>query len=547
MRLSSIRSKSNRKIIERYLEKRTRRGLIAITKLSCIHQTGTRYMAMHLANAISYITDGEKTQGGLLVGSHNCNTDTALQEMLATKRKYGKMDKRQGYHFIISFKKQEVRPETAMEITQKFVEQFLGDDFQCLYATHDNTQHVHSHILFNSVSWRTGRKYRYEKGDWARKIQPIVNELCREYGLSIQDIEIGTEKEPKKWDKTKQAIFKWNHQISLDVEDSIYFANDYNSFLKLMELKGYEIKQKDGETYLKPMGEKRYIRFTDISGYFTKEAIETRIEKGIRQEINRYENRTPGIIRCRKNYRKYIPLTSYQKAFLAKMYRTGQLKKKPYSQMWRYKEEAARFERLQSQYLYLCRHSIRSVEELKDRKEYLTIRMDILNEKRHQIYKKRYPYKPALAQFKIIEENETRASYYKRGSIFFAPNYEKWKEAVEALTQMGYTAGQVTEIKEVFRTELASVAKARRELKKEETLIDSIFNEKSRVQAIEITALKTEAVYREQEREIPVMRKGGDAEKTAFIETKIPAHTDADYLEKQPAYKEKQKQPEQAR
>ena len=41
-------------------------------------------MAMHLANAISYITDEEKTQRGALVGSHNCNADTALQEMLAT-------------------------------------------------------------------------------------------------------------------------------------------------------------------------------------------------------------------------------------------------------------------------------------------------------------------------------------------------------------------------------------------------------------------------------------------------------------------------------
>ena len=183
---------------------------------------------MHLANAISYITDEEKTQDGTLVGSHNCNVDTALQEMLATKRKFGKTDKRQGYHFIISFKKQEVRPETAMGITQKFVERYFGDNFQCLYATHDNTEHVHSHILFNSVSWRTGRKYRYEKGDWAREIQPIVNELCKEYGLSIQDIEIGIkEKEPKKWDKTKQGIFKWNHQISLDVEDSISFANNY--------------------------------------------------------------------------------------------------------------------------------------------------------------------------------------------------------------------------------------------------------------------------------------------------------------------------------
>ena len=387
---------------------------IAITKLSCIHQTGKRYMAMHLANAISYITDGEKTQDGALVGSHNCSVDTALQEMLSVKRKYGKTDKRQGYHFIISFKKQEVRPETAMEITQRFVEKYFGDDFQCLYATHDNTEHVHSHILFNSVSWRTGRKYRYEKGDWAKEIQPIVNELCKEYGLSIQDIEVGTEeKTPKKWDKTKQGIFKWNRQISLDVEDSISFANSYENFLKLMELKGYGINRQSEETYLKPMGEKRFIRLTDISAYYAKEAIESQIEKGVQHKGSKTENRTPRIVRCRKNYRKYVPPTLYQKAFFAKMYRTGQLKRKPYSQMWRYKGEAARFEKLQSQYLYLCRHNVCSADDLKMRRDTLDTRIKNLDEERHQIYKWRYPHKQALALLKTIEENETRASYYK--------------------------------------------------------------------------------------------------------------------------------------
>ena len=379
-------------------------------------------MAMHLANAISYITDGEKTQEGALVGSHNCNVDTALQEMISVKRKYGKLDKRQGYHFIISFKKQEVKPETAMEITQKFVEKYFGDDFQCLYATHDNTDHVHSHILFNSVSWRTGKKYRYEKGDWAKEIQPIVNDLCKEYGLSIQDIEVGAEEKPlKKWDKTKQGIFKWNRQIRLDVEDSISFANSYENFLKLMELKKYEIKQKSGEVYLKPMGEKRFILLTDISAYYTKESIESQIEKGVQHKSGRTGNCAPRIVRCRKNYKKYFPPTQYQNAFFAKMYRTGQLKRKPYSQMWRYKEEAVRFEKLQSQYLYLCRHNVRSADDLKIRRDILDTQIKNLDEERHQIYKWRYPYKPALALLKTIEENETRASYYKEGSIFYAP------------------------------------------------------------------------------------------------------------------------------
>ena len=507
-------------------------------------------MAMHLANAISYITDEEKTQGGALVGSHNCNTDTALQEMIATKRKFGKTDKRQGYHFIISFKKQEVRPETALEITQKFVERYFGDNLQCLYATHDNTEHVHSHILFNSVSWRTGKKYRYERGDWAREIQPIVNELCKEYSLSIQDIEVGTEeKSLKKWDKTKQGIFKWNHQISLDVEDFISFADNYENFLKFMEQKGYEIQQKNGVTYLKPMGEKRFIRLTDISPHYTREMVENQIEKDNRHKTIRSENRTPRIVRCRKNYKRYIPLSPYQKAFCAKMYRTGQLKRKPYSQMWRYREESVRFEKLQSQYLYLCRNNIRSAKELENQKKDISIRMDSLDEQRHQIYKRRYPHKPALALLKIIEENEIRASYYKKGSSVYAANYEKWMESSVILIQKGYTVSQITEMKETYQRELAEVTKIKRELKKEANLIDEILFEKNRVQVIEkavptIAAKETNTLQEEIIEEKKILYKGGDAEKA---ESEITAHTDTEYLDNQPVQNKEQNQPIQVR
>lgn len=46
--------------------------------------------------------------------------------------------------------------------------------------------------------------------------------------------------------------------------------------------------------------------------------------------------------------------------------------------------------------------------------------MDGLDDARHQIYKRRYPYRRVLALLKIIEENETRASYY-REEAFFMP------------------------------------------------------------------------------------------------------------------------------
>ena len=131
---------------------------------------------------------------------------------------------------------------------------------------------------------------------------------------------------------------------------------------------------------------------------------------------------------------------------------------------------------------------------------------------------------------------------------FYAPYYEKWKEAAEALIQNGYTIGQITEIKESFQTELAAVAKAKRELKKEENLINGILSERSRVQVMDITAPEAPSKVQESAKESDTaqkeifMGKGGDAEKTELIQAEIPAHT-----EKQPAYNEKQKQPEQAR
>ena len=326
------------------------------------------------------------------------------------------------------------------------------------------------------------------------------------------------------------------------MEDSISFANSYEDFLKLMEIKGYGINQNNGKTFLKPMGGRRFIALTDISEHYAKEFIEGQIERGVQHKSGRTGNYTLRIVGCRKNYRKYMPPTPYQKAFFAKMYRTGQLKRKPYSQMWRYKEEAARFEKLQSQYLYLCKHGIRSAGDLKERADSLNTQMKNLDEERHQIYKWRYPHKPALALLKIIEENEARASYYREGSIFYAPYYEKWKEAVEALAEKGYTTGQILEMKENVQKQLASVAKSKKELKKEENLIDSILYGESREQVIEKILPEPEKT-----------RKGGDAEKEEFSEIENPeaenkpAQTDAVHMEKQPASNGKYEQPEQAR
>ncbi len=192
--------------------------------------------------------------------------------------------------------------------------------------------------------------------------------------------------------------------------------------------------------------------------------------------------------------------------------------------------------------------------------------MKNLDEERHQIYKWRYPHKLALALLKTIEENETSASYYKEGSIFYAPYYEKWKKAVETLAEKGYTVAQLLEMKETVQNQLASVAKSKKEIKKEENLINSILYGESRTQMIErampepevprtsdIPEQNTkEADIPEKEVEIENPRKWDGAEKEGFpeignIETENKeAQTGIAHMEKQPAQNEKQEQPEQA-
>ena len=122
----------------------------------------------------------------------------ALEQMLDTKRHFGKLDKRQGYHFIISFEEEEVTEDTAFELIGKFVKEYLGPDFEAVYAIHNDTDHIHGHIIFNSVRCTNGYKYDYPKGEWEYRIQPLVNRLCEEYGLSTLDMEEVREKRKRK-------------------------------------------------------------------------------------------------------------------------------------------------------------------------------------------------------------------------------------------------------------------------------------------------------------------------------------------------------------
>ena len=114
----------------------------------------------------------------------NCLKEIALQQMILTKKRYGKNDQYIAWHGYQSFSVDEIEPELAHEIGVKLAREMWGDRFQILVTTHLDKDHIHNHFCFNSVSFRDGKKYNYSKSE-IQRLRDCSDRLCREYGLSV--------------------------------------------------------------------------------------------------------------------------------------------------------------------------------------------------------------------------------------------------------------------------------------------------------------------------------------------------------------------------
>ena len=444
---------------------------MAISKILNMKDCGGHFHGKHLKRSLDYVMNPEKTQDGRLVGAINCQADAAFEQMKETKRKFGKVDKRQGYHIILSFKENEVNPDTAFEITQRFVEEYLGNSYEAVYVVHDNTEHVHSHIVFNSVSFVDGKKYRYEKGDWAKYIQPITNRLCEEYGLSIIDVDDGSKEKQhesyKDWSEYREGSFVWADMIKRDLDACILQAGDYQQFLDLLSDKGYTIKQ---GKYLavKPLGMTRFRRCKTLGDMYSDEAIRERISN---EDISFYREKQeeikPVLIKCKvKRYRK-AKMSGLQKQYYAKLYRIGKLKKRPYSQVWKYKDDIRRMHKLQEEYLFLVNHDINSVEELVSVVSSLTDKRKEVSAEKSRIYKARERNRELFDTADEMQELKPAEQSYIQGDEFFEDEHIKWEMLNQKLLSQGYTLDEVEALRKHYKEEYSQACAKERAVFKE--------------------------------------------------------------------------------
>ena len=141
-----------------------------------------------LAAALHYIGNERKTappHADRLRTGINCTVETAYAEMQATKRRWDKCGGILGYHIIHSYAPGEVTPQEAHAAGVEFARRLLGERYEAVVATHLDREHLHCHIVFNSVSLVDGSKYRSDFKSYFGTLRGTSNAVSRERGLSV--------------------------------------------------------------------------------------------------------------------------------------------------------------------------------------------------------------------------------------------------------------------------------------------------------------------------------------------------------------------------
>ena len=331
---------------------------MAITKILNIKESEGRNPTSHLKNALEYIQNPDKTEECVLVGGINCLPDTAFEQMEETKNIFHKTGKRQGYHVIISFSPEEkVTAEQAMYVLEHFAKDVLGDDYEAVYAVHTDREHMHGHLIWNSVSMTTGKKYNSPKGNWKNHLQPITNKYCDELGLSIMPAEYS--RNPKNISRDK-----WEKEMSMkdiilrDAKMCAYAAGNVEHFKYLMKRLGYVFK-KDAWMEVQAPGFRYYHKLAKLDEMFSEDMLRHYVDMPWMAKPYFYSSDIRGLHRAK--------LSPFQKKFYAKLYRLRVVEQKRFVVGGaKYAEDLKRFHQLQDEYLLLVNNDIKSIVELVD-------------------------------------------------------------------------------------------------------------------------------------------------------------------------------------
>ena len=333
-----------------------------------------------LEAAIDYALNRAKTETTCFETAINCDRETVYADMMATKERWGKRErKRKGYHIIQSFAPGEVTPEEAHAVGVEFAQRLLGEHYEVIVTTHLDRAHLHNHIVMNSVSFVDGYMYRDSMTDYYQGIRGTSDNICREHGLSVIEPD-GKGRQYSEWNAQQSSKPTIRESIRQEVDLILQKSYTYKTFLRELERRGYVVKTAPQvkHTAIRPPGSGRFIRLDSLGEGYTEADLKAKLE-GIRSgEVQPTAPRHPPLCpylppgrryRVRGSLPRHKPkkLTGFQALCFKYLYLLREIKGgRPRTKRTAFvmRQEIIKFERYQRQFLYLHENCIETASQL---------------------------------------------------------------------------------------------------------------------------------------------------------------------------------------
>ena len=339
-----------------------------------------------LGNAVDYICNPVKAGFQTAI---NCTLDNAFLQMQATKQRWDKYGGILGYHIVHSYAPGEVTPEQAHEAGVEFARRLLGDKYEAVVCTHTDRDHLHCHIVFNSVSFLDGKKYRSDFKSYFHDLRNTSNAVSREYGFSVIDSS-GKGKHYSEWNAERTGKTTVRDLIRHDIDAALAGSLTYDTFLETLRRQGYSVKRspKVKHTAICPPGGQRFIRLDSLGDGYTEADLMQRLNEQRHEPESSPVFFAPKQYKIHKRPRRYPPVKrgSFRALYLYYLYLLSPRKQKPQKIPFETRAEIRRAKQYRQQFFLLQKYHIDTKPELDMLSDALSNEMQILVERRKELY-----------------------------------------------------------------------------------------------------------------------------------------------------------------
>lgn len=395
--------------------------------------TAKEYLDEDLYAAIRYVENDDKTDQTMFVSGINCSKHNAYNEMIAVKRRFGERGKNIAYHGFQSFAPGEVTPEEAHSIGKETARKMWGAKYQVVVTTHLNTENIHNHFVVNSVSFKTGRKFRNGIGDRI-ELRKISDAICAERNKSvIQGNKFFSNK--KAYWVEKSGKLTHRDMLRKDVDEALSQCGSFKEIEYYLKTLGYRFERDFYYDHPSVYAEgwKRAVRISSLGEQYSKERIRERCrENQHKPELYAFVTpawkRRPLLVLERERYisgwddtiivlfELFIELLK-----ICIVGNTQEYDNRPVSPMMR--AEMRKLDRYIEEYNLLCDNNLNSPKKLLDFQENLSSRISELEQERYALRLK-------LRRVKTPEEDAALKEQCKEITKKITPLRKEYKIAM---------------------------------------------------------------------------------------------------------------------